>query len=66
MAAAIGETLGVPTASLDRAAAEALWGREMAVFALGSNSRVRGKRARALGWEPKRTSVIDWIKAEVR
>jgi nucleoside-diphosphate-sugar epimerase len=38
------------------------WGYEMASYGLGSNSRVRGTRARALlGWEPKRTSVIDWI-----
>lgn len=66
MAQAIGEALGIPAESLDRAAAEALWGREMAVFALGSNSRVRGHRARDLGWAPHRPSVIDWIKAQVR
>jgi len=66
MARAIGEALEIPAESLDRTAAEALWGREMAVFALGSNSRVRGQRARDLGWSPSRPSVIDWIKAEVR
>jgi nucleoside-diphosphate-sugar epimerase len=34
-----------------------------AVYSLGSNSRVRGKRARAeLGWTPKRDSLIDWIE----
>ncbi len=66
MAQAIGEALDIPVASLDRAEAEALWGREMAVFALGSNSRVRGQRARDLGWAPHRPSVLDWIKSEVR
>ncbi|RUQ46399.1 epimerase, partial [Corynebacterium pseudodiphtheriticum] len=33
---------------------------------LGSNSRVRGKQARELlGWEPKRQSVIEWIRHEM-
>jgi nucleoside-diphosphate-sugar epimerase len=42
------------------------WGYEMASYGLGSNSRVRGKHARAfLGWEPKRTSVTDWISHEM-
>ncbi|EJL36864.1 nucleoside-diphosphate-sugar epimerase [Caulobacter sp. AP07] len=66
MAQAIGEALGLETRSMDRDAAEALWGREMAVFALGSNSRVRGQRARDLGWTPKHGSVVEWIKAGVR
>jgi nucleoside-diphosphate-sugar epimerase len=39
------------------------WGYEMANYGLGSNSRVRGKRARTLlGWNPQRTSVIEWIE----
>ncbi|HLZ65402.1 MAG TPA: NAD-dependent epimerase/dehydratase family protein [Aliidongia sp.] len=39
-------------------------GRQTAVFSLGSNSRVRGRRARALlGWAPGRESVLDWIGA---
>jgi nucleoside-diphosphate-sugar epimerase len=66
MAQAIGQALGMEPRSMDRAAAEALWGREMAVFALGSNSRVRGQRARDLGWTPKHGSVVEWIKASVR
>jgi nucleoside-diphosphate-sugar epimerase len=67
MAQAIGEALGLgPAQAMDPAAAEALWGREMAVFALGSNSRVRGRRARDLGWTPKHGSVVEWIKAGVR
>ncbi|MFM0529664.1 NAD-dependent epimerase/dehydratase family protein (plasmid) [Paraburkholderia strydomiana] len=42
------------------------WGYEMASYGLGSNSRVRGERARKLlGWQPKRTSVIDWIKHDM-
>jgi nucleoside-diphosphate-sugar epimerase len=42
------------------------WGYEMASYGLGSNSRVRGTRARELlGWAPKRTSVIDWIKRDM-
>jgi nucleoside-diphosphate-sugar epimerase len=46
--------------------AEAEWGYEMANYGLGSNSRVRGKHARELlGWAPKRTSVIDWIRNEM-
>ena len=66
MAQAIAETLGLGEAqSLDRAAAEVLWGREMAVFALGSNSRVRGHRARDLGWTPKHGSAIQWIRDEL-
>ena len=46
--------------------AEAEWGYEMANYGLGSNSRVRGKNARELlGWVPKRTSVIDWIRNDM-
>ncbi|MBR7195863.1 epimerase [Pseudomonas sp. CFBP13508] len=46
--------------------AEAEWGYEMANYGLGSNSRVRGKHARELlGWVPKRTSVVEWIRREM-
>lgn len=46
--------------------AEAEWGYEMANYGLGSNSRVRGKKARELlGWVPKRTSVVEWIRHEM-
>ncbi|MDR5739562.1 MULTISPECIES: NAD-dependent epimerase/dehydratase family protein [unclassified Caballeronia] len=42
------------------------WGYEMASYGLGSNSRVRGERARKLlDWQPKRTSVIEWIEKEM-
>ncbi|WP_028229375.1 NAD-dependent epimerase/dehydratase family protein [Paraburkholderia ferrariae] len=43
------------------------WGYEMASYGLGSNSRVRGERARTLlGWQPRRTSVMAWIRDEMR
>ncbi|CAD5203593.1 NAD-dependent epimerase/dehydratase family protein [Pseudomonas sp. FEN] len=46
--------------------AEAEWGYEMANYGLGSNSRVRGRKARELlGWVPKRTSVTEWILNEM-
>ncbi|BAN25348.1 NAD-dependent epimerase/dehydratase family protein [Caballeronia insecticola] len=49
---------------LDQAIAE--WGYEMASYGLGSNSRVRSKRTRELlGWQPKRTSVIEWIEKDL-
>jgi nucleoside-diphosphate-sugar epimerase len=45
---------------LDQAKEE--WGYEMASYGLGSNSRVRGQRARTqLGWQPHRPPVLDWI-----
>jgi hypothetical protein len=37
----------------------------MAVFSLGSNSRVRGKAAAALGWSPTQRSVTRWIADEL-
>jgi nucleoside-diphosphate-sugar epimerase len=46
--------------------AEKEWGYEMASYGLGSNSRVRGERAhKLLGWQPSRTSVIDWIEQDM-
>ncbi|WP_144142909.1 NAD-dependent epimerase/dehydratase family protein [Paraburkholderia sp. BCC1884] len=43
------------------------WGYEMASYGLGSNSRVRGERARKLlDWQPKRTSVTDWIEHDMK
>ncbi|MGF6295256.1 NAD-dependent epimerase/dehydratase family protein [Paraburkholderia youngii] len=42
------------------------WGYEMASYGLGSNSRVRGERSRRLlGWQPRRTSVIEWIERDM-
>jgi nucleoside-diphosphate-sugar epimerase len=62
MASAIARTLdlaGPEAWPIEAAIAE--WGRERATYALGSNSRVRGKRARAMGWAPRRAPVLDWI-----
>jgi nucleoside-diphosphate-sugar epimerase len=47
--------------SWSAAEAIAAWGRNMAVYSLGSNSRVRGKAAAALGWKPKHRSITNWI-----
>lgn len=42
------------------------WGYEMASYGLGSNSRVRGTRARTLlGWQPRRPGVLDWIASDM-
>ncbi|MDQ2988996.1 MAG: NAD-dependent epimerase/dehydratase family protein [Pseudomonadota bacterium] len=63
MSAAIATALGMGAPQdwpLEQAAAE--WGHEMAAYGLGSNSRVRGTRARTLlGWQPHRPGVLDWI-----
>ncbi|WP_432377295.1 NAD-dependent epimerase/dehydratase family protein [Duganella sp. P38] len=62
MSAAIARALGLGAAQdwpLDEAIKE--WGYEMASYSLGSNSRVRGARARQLGWQPHRPPVLDWI-----
>jgi nucleoside-diphosphate-sugar epimerase len=64
---AIGKALGLGEAqSWPGKDAIAKWGRELAVFALGSNSRIRaGKARRELGWTPKRDSVTEWIEHEL-
>ncbi|MYN19617.1 NAD-dependent epimerase/dehydratase family protein [Rugamonas sp. FT107W] len=63
MSAAIAHALGLGEPQdwpLDQAKEE--WGYEMASYALGSNSRVRGQRARTqLGWKPHGPSVFEWI-----
>jgi nucleoside-diphosphate-sugar epimerase len=44
----------------------AAWGRRTAVFSLGSNSRVRGRRAtELLGWTPRHRSITDWIAQQL-
>jgi nucleoside-diphosphate-sugar epimerase len=43
----------------------AAWGKEKATFSLGSNSRVRGKAAAALGWVPNHRSITEWIAREM-
>ncbi len=68
MSTALADVLGVAGPEdwpLDDAIAE--WGYEMASYGLGSNSRVRGTRARTLlGWQPRRTSVTEWVRNEMR
>ncbi|UZF90784.1 NAD-dependent epimerase/dehydratase family protein [Bosea sp. NBC_00550] len=61
---AIGSTLKLaPAQSWSAQEAIAKWGRELAVFALGSNSRVRAAKARKeFGWKPRYGSVIEWIE----
>src|SRR5208282_4383477 len=54
IANAIAAKLGLGAAhSWSAEQAIAAWGRNMAVYSLGSNSRVRGQAAAALGWSPK-------------
>src|SRR6516164_1457256 len=66
IAGAIAARLGLGTAqSFSAEQAIAVWGRNMAVFSLGSNSRVRGKAAAKLGWSPMRRSVTTWIANEL-
>lgn len=67
MSAAIATALGLP-APQDWPLQEAIeeWGYEMASYGLGSNSRVRGTRARTLlGWQPHRPAVLDWIASDM-
>lgn len=54
-----------PPQPLPVAQAVTEWGYEPAVFALGSNSRVRGRAARELGWTPRDPSVTDWIRSAI-
>jgi nucleoside-diphosphate-sugar epimerase len=65
IATAIAARLGLAAQSLSAEQAIATWGRNMAVFSLGSNSRVRGKVAAELGWTPTRRSITRWIAEEL-
>jgi nucleoside-diphosphate-sugar epimerase len=71
---AMGEVVHAIAARLGFGAAQAwsaeeaiaAWGRRTAVFSLGSNSRVRGRRAAdLLSWAPRYRSVTDWIAQEL-
>jgi nucleoside-diphosphate-sugar epimerase len=70
---ALGEIVRAIAERLDLGAAQswsadeaiAYFGRATAVFSLGSNSRVRGKAAAALGWSPTRRSITRWIADEL-
>ena len=65
--AALAQRLGLGSVeALDPQEAAARWGESKAWFTLGSNSRVRGRRARReLGWAPRHASVLDWIAEEM-
>jgi nucleoside-diphosphate-sugar epimerase len=66
IARAIAARLGLgPPQSWSAEEAIAAWGRNLAVFSLGSNSRVRGKTAAELGWSPTQRSVTQWIANEM-
>ena len=67
MADANGYALGLgPAEPMPPEEAIAEWGRAHAVFSLGSNSRVRGRRARdRLGWSPRHGSAVEWIPREL-
>lgn len=60
---AIGKALGIgDSQDWDPQEAIARWGRELAVFALSSNSRVRSGKARSeLAWKPSHSSVTEYI-----
>jgi nucleoside-diphosphate-sugar epimerase len=63
---AIATRLGLgPAQSWPPEQAFAAWGKEKATFSLGSNSRVRGKAAAALGWVPTHRSITEWIAREL-
>ncbi|HEY6510456.1 MAG TPA: NAD-dependent epimerase/dehydratase family protein [Burkholderiaceae bacterium] len=67
IAAAIARRLGLSgIEALPAQVAAERWGESKAYFTLGSNSRVRGKRARReLGWAPRHSSLLDWIETEL-
>jgi hypothetical protein len=67
MTVAIAKTLGL-AAPTDWPLEEAIneWGYEMASYALRSNSRVPGTRARTvLGWKPHRPAILNWISDDM-
>jgi nucleoside-diphosphate-sugar epimerase len=59
---AIAARLGLgPAQSISAEDAIAFWGRNLAAFSLGSNSRVRCRTAVNLGWLPAHRSITRWI-----
>jgi nucleoside-diphosphate-sugar epimerase len=63
---AIAAQLGLgPAQSISAEEAIAFWGRNLAVFSLGSNSRVRGRAAVNLGWLPAHRSITRWIASDL-
>lgn len=68
LATALCQRLGLPGVEhLNPEIAAERWGVARAYFSFGSNSRVRARRAREeLGWEPRHTSVLNWIANEAQ
>jgi nucleoside-diphosphate-sugar epimerase len=63
---AIAARLGLgPAQSISAEEAIAFWGRNLAVFSLGSNSRVRDRAAVNLGWLPAHRSITRWIASDL-
>lgn len=60
---AINRMMGVagPSAAMSMEEAAAEWGEGTAEDTMASNSRVRAKRARQLGWKPRARSLIEEI-----
>jgi nucleoside-diphosphate-sugar epimerase len=67
LGAAIASRLGLARMEfLPAEIAAARWGEAKAYYTLGSNSRVRAKRARSeLGWSPRHESVLDWVAQDL-
>jgi nucleoside-diphosphate-sugar epimerase len=62
----IGRRLNLPATTWTEVEAIGAFGREAAVFALGSNSRVKAKNARErLGWRPRTNDILGSIKEEI-
>ena len=51
-----------PPAAISMAEAAAEWGEGAAENTMASNSRIRAKRARQLGWKPTARGVIEEIE----
>jgi nucleoside-diphosphate-sugar epimerase len=62
----IGRQLNLPAQSWTESEAISALGRHAAVFSLGSNSRVRARKARELlGWRPRTNDILGSIKEEI-
>jgi hypothetical protein len=69
MVEAIADALGMAGRAEGWPIEEAIraWGDARARFSLGSNCRVRGRRARELlGWSPRPGSVVEAIRRDLR
>ena len=63
---AIAAQLGLGAAqSISAEEAIAFWGRNLAIFSLGSIGRVRRRAAVNLGWLPAHRSITRWIASDL-